>query len=170
MAKLTEDVKSLIVTQLAQFRGYAETARLVTDETGVTVDRFQVRTYDPTKAAYAGGDKWRGVFDHVRSRYLNSIESVPIAHKAYRLNVLQQICDEALNKGNAVLAAATLKQAAKEVGNSLTNERNIRLDRPHSHLADLTPEERRAMVADILKQALEKHKGENPRALTVARN
>lgn len=157
MAKLTDDVKRLIVTQLAQFRGYAEVARAVTEETGVSVDRFQVRTYDPTKAAYAGSEKWREIFDQVRSRYLNSIESVPIAHKAYRLNVLQQICDEALNKGNAVLAAATLEQAAKEVGNSLTNERNIRMNGSKNSLSELTSEERRAMVTEMLRNALDAH-------------
>lgn len=157
MARLTEDVKRLIVIQLAQFRGYAETARLVTNETGVIVDRFQVRTYDPTKVAYAGSDKWREIFDQVRSRYLSSIESVPIAHKAFRLNVLQQICDDALSKGNAVLAAATLEQAAKEVGNSLTNERNTRMNGSTNSYSEHTSEERRAMVTEILRSALDAH-------------
>jgi hypothetical protein len=157
MPKLTDDVKNFIVTQLAQFRGYAEVARLVTEETGVVVDRFQVRSYDPTNMAYAGSDKWRSIFDQVRSRYLNSIESVPIAHKAYRLNVLQQICDNARDRGNLVLAAATLEQAAKEVGNSLTNERNIRMNGSTNSLSELTPEERRAMVAEMLRNALDAH-------------
>lgn len=157
MAKLTEDVKCLIVTQLAQFRGYAETARLVTDETGVIVDRFQVRTYDPTKPAYAGSDKWREIFDQVRSRYLSSIESVPIAHKAFRLNILQQICDDALSKGNAVLVAATLEQAAKEVGNSLTNERNIRMKGSTNSYSEHSSEERRAMVTEMFRSVLDAH-------------
>lgn len=147
----------MIVTELAQFRRHADVARMITEETGVTVDRFQVRTYDPTKAAYAGGEKWREIFDQVRSRYLSSIESVPIAHKAYRLNVLQQICDNARDRGNLVLAAATLEQAAKEVGNALTNERNIRMNGPMNSLSELTPEERRAMVAEMLRNALETH-------------
>lgn len=161
MPKLTDDVKNMIVIQLAHFRGYAEVARLVTEETGVTVDRFQVRTYDPTNIAYAAGDKWRAIFEAERHAYLNLVERVPIAKQAYRLNELQRNYAIARDKGNLVLANATLEQAAKEVGNSLTNERSIRLDRPHSHLADLTPEERRAMVADMLRQALEKHKAAN---------
>lgn len=157
MPKLTDDIKLLIVTELAQFRRPSDVARMITDETGVIVDRFQVRSYDPTKAAYAGGDKWREVFDQVRSRYLNSIESVPIAHKAYRLNVLQQICDDAQKRGNLVLACSTLEQAAKEVGNSLTNERNIRMNGTTNSLSELTPEERRAMVAEMLQNALDAH-------------
>ena len=158
MAKLTDEIKLMIVTHLAQFRGYAETARLVTDETGVTVDRFQVRTYDPTKSAYAGSDKWREVFKKVRLQYLNTIDEIPIAHKAFRLNVLQRICDEALIKGNTVLACATLEQAAKEIGNTLTKERSICIGSPANPLSGTTPEERRAMVAAVLTQALEKHK------------
>ena len=157
MSKLTDDIKLMIVTELAQFRRAADVARMITDETGVTVDRFQVRTYDPTKTAYAGGDKWRQVFDQVRSRYLGSIESVPIAHKAYRLNVLQQICDDARSRGNFVLAAAILAQAAKEVGNSLTNERNIRMNGSTNSFSETTPEERRAMVAEMLGNALDAH-------------
>lgn len=157
MSKLTDDIKLMIVTELAQFRRPAEVARMITEETGVTVDRFQVRTYDPTKAAYAGSEKWREIFDQVRSRYLASIESVPIAHKAYRLNMLQQICDKAQDRGNFVLVAATLEQAAKEVGNSLTNERSIRMGLPASPLSGTTPEERRALVADMLRNAIESH-------------
>jgi len=147
MSKLTDDIKLMIVTELAQFRRHADVARMITEETGVTVDRFQVRTYDPTKAAYAGGEKWREIFDQVRSRYLSSIESVPIAHKAYRLNVLQQICDNARDRGNLVLAAATLEQAAKEVGNALTIERNIRMNCQINSLSALTTAERRAQLA-----------------------
>lgn len=157
MPRLTDDIKNIIVTQLAQFRGYAEVARFVAEETGVVVNRFQVRSYDPTNMAFAGSDKWRAIFEQVRSRYLNSIESVPIAHKAYRLNVLQQICDDALSKGNVILAAATLAQAAKEVGNSLTNERNIRFNGSTNSLSEMTPEERRAMFAEMLRNALDAH-------------
>lgn len=161
MPKLTDDVKNTIVKQLAQFRGYAEVARLVTDETGVTVDRFQVRTYDPTNMAYAGGDKWRDIFDAERQAYLNLVERVPISKQAYRLNELQRNYGIARDKGNLVLANATLEQAAKEVGNSLTNERSIRMGSPANPLSGTTPEERRAMVADMLTQALEKHKKAN---------
>lgn len=63
MAALTEDIKTAeIILQLAQFRGYSEVARWVSDEWGVKVDRFQVRTYDPTNAAFAGSPKWREIF------------------------------------------------------------------------------------------------------------
>lgn len=155
MAQLTEDIKLMIVTELAQFRRPAEVARIISDETGVIVDRYQIRTYDPTKAAFAGSEKWREIFDQVRSRYLGSIESVPIAHKAYRLNVLQQICDDARSRGNFVLAAATLEQAAKEVGNTLNNERISLRNGSTNSYSEYTSEERRAMVTEMLRNVLE---------------
>lgn len=155
MSKLTDEIKLMIVTELAQFRRHADVARMISSETGVIVDRFQVRTYDPTKAAYAGGEKWREIFDQVRSRYLSSIESVPIAHKAYRLNVLQQICDDARSRGNFVLVAATLEQAAKEVGNTLTNERNSLRNGSTNSCSEYTSEERRAMVTEMLRNVLD---------------
>jgi hypothetical protein len=158
MRKLNDEIKNLIVTHLARFRGYAEVARLVTDETGVTVDRFQVRTYDPTNIAYAGGDKWRSIFEAERHFYTTSVERVPISNQAYRLNELQRNYSLAREKGNLVLANATLEQAAKEVGNSLTNERTIRMNQAHSPLSELSSEDRRAMLADVLSSALERHK------------
>ena len=156
MAKLTEDIKHQIVIQLAQFRGYAEVSRLIHEETGVKVDRFQVRTYDPTNMAYAGSERWRAIFETARHQYLTSVEAVPISNKAYRLNQLQRILNDALSRGDVAIAMTTLRQAAKEVGNSLTNERNVRLDQPRSDLHHTTPEERRAMVVELLRTALAK--------------
>ena len=155
MPQLTEDIKHQIVIQLAQFRGYAEVSRLIHEETGVKVDRFQVRTYDPTNMAYAGSDKWRAIFDTARHAYLHSVETVPVANKAYRLNELQRNYSEARAKGNLALANATLEQAAKEVAPSAL-ERNGMVQ-SSSPYAAMTPEERRAMVAEILEKALDRH-------------
>ena len=153
MPKLTDELKHLIVVHLAQFKGYAETARLVHEETGVQVDRFQVRTYDPTNIVYAGADKWRDIFDANRRLYLTSVEAVPIANKAYRLNELQRNYAEARNKGNLVLANAALEQAAKEMAPS-ASERNGPVP-SSSPFAAMTSEERRAAVTEMLRAALD---------------
>ena len=153
MAKLTEDIKHLIVIQLAQFRGYAEVSRLIHEETGVKVDRFQVRTYDPTNMAYAGSEKWRVIFDAARHAYLHTVEIVPIANRAYRLNELQRNYAEARVIGNLALANATLEQAAKEVMPSAL-ERNALIQSPSPYAA-MTPEERRAAVTEMLRTALD---------------
>lgn len=159
MPKLTDDVKSLIVAQLAQFRGYAEVARAVTEETGVSVDRFQVRSYDPTNMAYAGSEKWREIFHAIRHAYLNAIEAVPIANQAYRLNELQRNYADARARGNLVLANATLEQAAKEVGNSGAFEKHG-INRPITSYSELTLNERRAKVTEMLRVALERKAAE----------
>lgn len=154
MAKLTEEIKGLIVTELAQFRGYAEVARVITETTGVKVDRFQVRTYDPRNQAYAGGEKWRAIFDKVREQYLTAVKSVPIANKAYRLNELQRNYDDARSRGNLVLAIQILQQAAKEVGGAMTNQGQLKIDGHVNPCLDMSPEERRAAAAEILRSAL----------------
>lgn len=154
MAALTEDIKTEIVLQLAQFRGYSEVARWVSDEWGVKVDRFQVRTYDPTNPAFAGGPKWREIFQEARKNYLSAVEAVPIANKAYRLNELQKNYDRARQADNLVLANAILEQAAKEVGGALTNERNLRVEKPGGSFRDLSSEERRMAAAQLIHDAL----------------
>ncbi len=157
MPKLTEEMKAFIVTELAQFRGFAEVARKVSAEFGVPVDRFQVRSYHPHALSYSASEQWRLFFEAARTRYINDVQAIPIFHRAYRLNELQHIFDRARESGNLVMACATLEQAAKEVGNSLTNERNINVDRRSSPLSETTPEERRAMVAEMLRNAFDAH-------------
>lgn len=153
MSKLNDETKNLIVTQLAQFRGYAEVARAVTEETGVSVDRFQVRSYDPTNMAYAGSDKWRAIFETTRHSYLHSIETVPLANKAYRLNELQRNYSDVRAKGNLVLANAVLEQAAKEMQDA-HKARHMNDEVRKSPYAHMTSDERRLAVTDMLRQAL----------------
>jgi hypothetical protein len=162
MAKLSEEMKHFIVTELAQFRAYAEVARLASAEFGVPVDRFQVRSYDPGNTGFSASDRWRDFFNAARARYLSDVDAVPLSHRAYRLNELQQMFARARDGGNLVLASTLLEQAAKEVGGVLTNDRNLKFERANSPLSELTPEERRAMVADMLTQALDKHRQQNP--------
>ena len=56
--------------------------------------------------------------------------------------------------GNVVLANATLEQAAKEVGGTLTNARNVKVQQTGGSFRDLTSEERRRAAADMLRNAL----------------
>ncbi len=153
MAKLSEREKEEIVTLLARFRSPAQVVVHMREHWGVEVDRFQVRSYDPTNARYEGGDKWRSVFEAARAAYLGSIEDVPIAHAGYRLNELQRNYDRASQAGNLVLANAILRQAAWEAGRIPAREP---LERNTAPLAvrDMTPEERRARMVEILNDAL----------------
>jgi len=153
MATLSEREKEEIVTLLARFHTPAQVVVSMRENLGVEVDRFQVRTYDPTNARYEGGDRWRAIFEAARSAYLNSFEDLPIARPAYRLNELQKNYDRASRTGNLALANAILKQAAWETGRVPVSEPRKRHAGPWS-VADMTPEERRAKMAQLIDEAL----------------
>ena len=138
MATLTDEVKHEIVTALASFCGYAETARHIRACFGIAVDRFQVRTYDPTNWAYAAGEKWRAIFHSARQAFLHQVADIPIAHRAYRLHQLQKLLDQAIEVGNPGLAMRVLERAAVEMGSMPPQELR------HYPRQSLTTEEQRA--------------------------
>jgi hypothetical protein len=152
MAKLEDHHKQFIVEQLAEFRTPAEVSRLLKEEWGVEVDRFQIRTYHPDKPAYAGSDKWREIFQARREAYLNQFNDLPIASDAFRLRQLEDLFFRARDLGNMGLALKILKQAeeASEKVNSKVPSNMI----PRPAHMDLTPDERRQKVADMLRDAL----------------
>lgn len=152
MATLTESEKHFVVERLAQFCGHAEVARQLEMECGVVVDRWQVRTYDAAHPKFAGGDKLRELFWAKRKSFETVVEDIPIAHPAYRLNTLQKMLDEAWAKGNLPLVAKILRQAAQEVGKLRLSGRPQA--EPQSPFRNMTPDERRAAVAEMLRAAL----------------
>ena len=154
MAELSEQQKEAIVTLIARFTRPADVVVHMREEWGVEIDRFQVRAYDPTNPRYEAGDKWRCIFDAARATYLTDVGKVPIAHKGYRLNQLQGLFDRASISGNIALAGGMLEQAAKEIGGALTNEQVHRVSGPRP-AAQLTPEERREKLAEVIRQAME---------------
>lgn len=167
MAELSDEQKLEIVLAHARFVSSGEIVATMLKEYGVTTDIRQVHGYNPTKACFEAGDKWREVFEAARKAYLEDVATIPIASQAFRLNELMDNYTKTKAKGNMVLAGEILEQAAKEVGGVLTNDRNLKIERGSGGaLAELTPEERRAMVADMLAQALDKHKL-NQKTITV---
>ncbi|MBP6031510.1 MAG: DUF2280 domain-containing protein [Sphingobium sp.] len=152
MAKLEDHHKQFIVEQLAEFRTAAEVGRLLKEEWGVEVDRFQVRTYDPSKPAYAGGDKWREIFEARRKGYLGRNEELPIANEQFRLHQMQNFFFKARDSGNMALALKILKQA-EEASEKISARQPKENDRNSSY-KHLTPDERRAAVAEMLREAL----------------
>ena len=127
---------------------------LLKEEFGVEVTVRQVVGYDPTRASYDSGERWREFFHRTREEYVSDSLSVPIAKQGFRLRSLQEMHDKAKAAGNYVLAADLLEQAAKEVGGRLTNARNLTVSNDPHPYRDLTPEERRAKVTEIFQQAL----------------
>ena len=155
MAELDSEQKLAIVQALACFTTPAEVTVMMKEQFDLEVVIQQVVKYDPTKPSYQGAEKWRELFNETRKAYIEQVSEVPIANQGYRLQQLQKNLDKAVKAKNFVLANATLKQAAEEVGGVLTNDRNLRIDDNRDRgFRDLTPEERRDMVGDMLRNAL----------------
>ena len=157
MADLTDQQKTEIVLCHARFMTPSDIVVMLREEHGVESDTAQVVRYNPTKACYEGGERWRPIFDARRKAYLEEVSSIPIAHQGFRLNLLNEMTMKAIRDEKPGLAAQLLEQAAKEVGGMLTNQHNVRIDdnRPKRAI-DMTPEDRRAAVTEIIRQAMEK--------------
>lgn len=160
MADLTEDQKRAIVEALACFSDVPTIIGMFHKDYGIQLDRKQVGRYDPTRPYYAGGERWREIFEARRRAYLEDLAAVPVAHQGYRLNMLQRGVDAAAKAGNWLLAAKLLEQAAKEVGGAFTNQKNLRFERDCGRLdyRDMTSQERGAALAELLRQGLEKRR------------
>lgn len=161
MAELPEDTKLEIVRAFARFCSPAEVVAMVRDEFGIETTVQQVRTYNPEHPRFEVGEKWLPIFEAARTAYLENISAIPIASQAFRLNALQKSYDKAWRAGNIVLANATVEQAAKEVGGVLTNQRNFNVEKKGGSFRDLTIEERRAAVAELIRAALAKDAAQN---------
>lgn len=153
MAELTEPQKTFLVQSLAQFMSPADVARAFKEEFDTEIEIKQVCKFDPSRHAYEAGEKWRPIFEATRKRFLEEVSDVPISQQAYRLQILQANLTAALKVKNLKLANETLKQAAEEMGGILTNERNLNIEKSGG-FRDLTPDERRSAVAEMLREAL----------------
>lgn len=156
MADLTEPQKYEIVEALAC---YCEPSTIIARfrlEHGLNLTHKQVGRYDPTRPYYEAGDKWRDIFDARRKKYLENVASHPNAHQGYRLGLLQEGIEAAKKAKNWPLVAQLLEQSANEVGGVLTNERNLKVDDSRTQRArDMTPEDRKLAMAELIRQALE---------------
>lgn len=156
MADLTDHQKLEIVEALAGFQSPSAIIAHFRSAHDLDLTHKQVGRYDPTRPYYEGGERWREIFDARRKAFLEDVSAVPVAHKAYRLNTLQEGVDAAKRAKNWPLVAQLLEQAAKEVGGALTNRRDLRLDDQYrQHAVETTAEDRRAAMAEIIRQAME---------------
>ncbi|MGD9811189.1 MAG: DUF2280 domain-containing protein [Sphingobium sp.] len=167
MATLSESEKHFVIEKLAQFCGHAEVARQLELECGVVVDRWQIRTYDPTHPKFAGGEKLRELFWAKRAAYESVIEDVPIAHQAYRLNMLQRMLDEARARGNISFALKILKQARGEVAKTGIDRADAYEAGRRSVFREMSSNMRQMLVAEILREDLLAKKGIENQHLTV---
>ncbi len=174
---LSDTEKQAIVVLLAQFHRPSDVVVHMREHFGIEVDRFQVRSYDPTNPRYEAGAKWRSIFEAARAEHLSSVSSIPIANKGYRLNVLQKLLDRANAVGNIPLACAILRQAAQEMKSSVAEKRDAILSPAEGpyRIDEMSPEERRSLLRDMLSETIEQlnrdkadQAAEKPVAITMA--
>ena len=127
MAALNTKVKAFIVRGLATYMTPSEVVDAVKQEfDGLEVTRQQVSKYDPDKASGINlSDKWKQLFVKQRKDFNDEINSIPIANKAYRLAMLDNMARDAFESKNRPLVAQLLEQAAKEVGEVFTNRHKV---------------------------------------------
>lgn len=127
MAVLNTKVKAFIVRGLATYMTPSEVVDAVNKEfEGLVITRQQVSKYDPDKASGINlSDKWKQLFVKQRKDFNDEINSIPIANKAYRLAMLDNMARDAFESKNRPLVAKLLEQAAKEVGEVFTNRHKV---------------------------------------------
>ncbi|WP_179995582.1 DUF2280 domain-containing protein [Acinetobacter sp. YH16053] len=124
MATLKEPVKIFIVQSLACRDTPQEVAELVKQEFKISIDRVQVASYDPTKAAGKNlSKKFVELFHKTRADFDAGLIDIPIANKHYRLKQYQKQLER--NVKNTVMSLKILEQAAKDCGGQFTNKQEI---------------------------------------------
>jgi hypothetical protein len=123
MAALNGAVKVFIVERLACFDTPTEVAKAVKLEFGVTVSPQQLTAYNPSTVAGGRMSKTlKDLFEATRKKFLADTSQIAIAHKAYRLRVMNRLAEKMEAQGNVAMLAQLLEQAAKEEGDAFTNK------------------------------------------------
>lgn len=153
MQRLTDEVKTFIVQQLAMYDGPTRVLTAVKVQFGIELDRQSVRFYDPTRGG-APGKKWQDLFKRTRERFLDDSSDIAVSNRSVRLRRLDRMAEGLEDKGNVLGAAQLLEQAAKEVGGVYTNRRELTGKNGEPLVPDdLTEEERRERVVLMFREA-----------------
>ena len=123
MAALKEPVKIFIVQALACRDTPQEVADLVLQEFGVTIDRKQCQSYDPTKVAGKNlSPKFKKLFEETRKKFDDGLVDIPIASKHFRMKQYDKLLQKTKN---TVMVLRIMEQAAKDSGGQYTNKQEV---------------------------------------------
>lgn len=155
MAELSDEVKILIVTQLARHRTPTQVALAVKEIFNVEVSRQGVHYYDASRPGSTLPPRWTKLFNAERKRYYTAAkQEVAGLNMKFRAAELLEMYFAAKAKGQTKLAAGLLEQMAREEGGMYTNAKRDAGDGPkeiHLHLGygavpDEVPENREALA------------------------
>src|SRR5436190_4004470 len=124
--KLTEEQKIKVVQRLAGFDPPFLVRKWLREECGVNITLQALEYYDPT--SYAGRHllkRWKSLFLATRKAILEDRAVIGAANKMVRVRWLDGLVHDAMNKGDAKLAADLLAQVAREMGGSYTNRQRL---------------------------------------------
>lgn len=175
---LPDQVKVFIVARYATFHSATDIQKEVKEEYGLELEIGRIDFYNGDRQQFRKNKmaiELQDVFAKIRADYLDEIERVPIAHRAHRLKLMNDIVMTQIKKGdraNAPLVLKALEQAAREVGNQFTNAVEVKGRVAHSHRAsaqadeeDVTPEERENVVTQRIQEAIQKMAAERKQAI-----
>ena len=114
-SRLTNDLKHIIVRELACYSTPSDVASLLHRNYGVTVSRQAVECYNPERCAGSAlSEKWGAVFRETRRNFLKEAGQIGISHKAFRLQAMDEALRSAKSVANYPLVLRILALAAKE--------------------------------------------------------
>lgn len=157
MATLTIEQKQFIIVRAAMSERGIDIRKAFKEEYGIDLSRDQVIRYFPgTPSANKISKPLVELFNTTRQQFLDETVKTPVANRAYRLRKLNDMFHSALDRGNLVLAANLLEQAAKESGDAFTNK--VKHEGKVKHEVEdvsFAAGEKRALLADAMTKALD---------------
>jgi hypothetical protein len=145
MPTLTDEIKTFIVMSLARYETPSEVAKAVKANFAVELTRQHVHNYDPA-CSNPPALRWRELHAATRQAFLQCTAEIGIAHKAYRLHLLDRMVHSVLAGNYYERAAAFLEQAAKECGGLYDRGRRGDIERAITAPAGSVPENPSAAV------------------------
>ena len=125
--RLSREHKTFVVSHLACYDTPSEVRTAFLERFGKEISLSQLAYYDPSNAQSGRelAQEWKDLFAEVRADFISDTGGIAIAQKAYRLRRLDRIAREAHQMRNYRLEMEVLEQAAKEVGDTFTNRREL---------------------------------------------
>ena len=139
MSTLTDEIKTFIVTSLARYEPPSEVAKAVKANFAVELTRQHVHNYDPA-CANPPAQRWIDLHAATRRAFLEETAEIGIAHKAFRLRMLDRMAHRAMASNYWEMVAGFLEQAAKECGGLYDRGRPTNIGRAITAPAPSAPE------------------------------
>ena len=149
--KLTDEQKIKVVQRLAAYDSPAVILKWLREEYALTVDRTAVTYYDPN--SYAGRrcpERWKTLFFAMRKATVANWAEIGAANKMVRVRWLDRLVHDAMDRGDAKLAAQILAQVAREMDPRYATKKQEYRQPPARDISDAELDRRIAAAAAAL--------------------